>query len=103
MPLRQNFPPIDVPRMLLDALGSALRAALRRAPRCAADPGPILFNYEWVSAVRRAVRTMQSLSSGAHSRDPLASPSESGVASGSIAIIQSMREAINAAMRAFRL
>jgi len=46
-------------------------------------------------------RTMRSLSSGAHSRDPLASPSESGVASGSIAIIQSMREAINAAMRVF--
>ena len=28
MPLRQNFPPIDVPRMLLNALGSALRAAV---------------------------------------------------------------------------
>jgi hypothetical protein len=28
MPLRQNFPPIDVPRMLLSALGSALRAAV---------------------------------------------------------------------------
>ena len=28
MPLRQNFPPIDVPRMVLNALGSALRAAV---------------------------------------------------------------------------
>jgi hypothetical protein len=28
MPPRQNFPPIDVPRALLEALGSALRAAV---------------------------------------------------------------------------
>jgi hypothetical protein len=28
MPLRQNFPPIDMPRALLEALGSALRAAV---------------------------------------------------------------------------
>jgi hypothetical protein len=32
MPLRQNFPPIDVPRALLDALGSALRAAVLAFP-----------------------------------------------------------------------
>jgi hypothetical protein len=29
MPLRQNFPPIDVPRMLSNAFGSALRAAYK--------------------------------------------------------------------------
>jgi hypothetical protein len=32
MPLRQNFPPIDVLRALLNALGSALRAAMRAFP-----------------------------------------------------------------------
>jgi hypothetical protein len=45
---------------------------------------------------------MRSLSSSAHSRDPLASPNTRGAASGSTALIQSTPEAISAAMRAFR-
>src|SRR5712691_10068691 len=37
-----------VPRMLRSAPGSALRAARAQAPRCAADPGPIVSHGSWL-------------------------------------------------------
>jgi hypothetical protein len=69
--------------MLRSALGSAHRAARAQAQRCAAESGVYLASaHMGPGSAEQRDRTMRSLSSGAHSRDPLASPGVRCTASG---------------------
>ena len=49
----------DAARRAALALGSALCAARAQALWCAADPGSILFNREWVPALRRTASALR--------------------------------------------